>query len=145
MWEKIKYVFSNLIKLYVIIFGFTMIATVIFLYLFDSYTITRTFLIREMIFCFLALFPISILFSLPQRILDEHTIALRIFVFLFQVATLLPYGHYIEMWTGFYGGAIMVIITFVLNIATPLVAYGKDALLSNYINKRLADFNKDEE
>lgn len=143
--KKIKNIFVNLMKLFVIVFGFTMLATILFLYISDVQAVTRDFLVYEIIFCFLALVPIAIVFSLPKDFNDRHFITTRLFILIFQIATLLPYGHHIGMWQGFTGGIIMAAITIFINIATPLVAFGNDAFLSNQINKKLASFNKDEE
>lgn len=145
MKERILNAVENFFKLYVIVYGFTIMASVVFMYAFGYHNLSREFLLHAMLFSFIALIPVIVFLILPSEIIDGHLILMQIISLIFNELTLMPYGFHIGMWNSVKSGIVMAIIIFIINMITPLVAFGRDALLSSQINKKLDQFRDEEE
>ena len=135
---------GDYLRLFVIVFGFTMLATIIFMVVFDANCITRTFLLDAVIFCFVALIPVLVFLFIPEEVRDMHVILLHGSSLIFNELTLMPLGYKIGMWNNVKSGILMAVIILAVNLLTPLAAWGRDALLTKQINDALNNLREEE-
>lgn len=130
-----------LLRLYVIIYGFTMLATVLFMAFFGTTLISFRYMLNSMIFTGAALLPCFLEWNLEDKSVKEILIRRSIHLLLNELI-LMPLGYRFGMWGNLAGGILMFVVILAVSIGTGFVIFGRDAFLSHQINSKLKEFQQ---
>lgn len=142
--DKIVSVVGFYIKLFIVIYGCTMVTSAIFMLIYKTESLSIRFIFNAMLFSIAATIPTVVEINIEEKSEKEIFIR-RIIHLILNELILLPLGYRFEMWynlkTGILMAAAILLVTFVVR----LVILGKDALMSSKINSKLKEFQDEAE
>ena len=136
MKQRVMQEIANLLKRFIVIYGFVMLATLVFLA-----TFSRSVLLGWQYFLWCVFFSLAA--DLPSLVfLSGHELSgeawnRRFAVnILLTVIILMPLGHG-RMWSGWGGGVLFFMMILAINFGVIAVSFGLDAYTANQLNEQL--------
>lgn len=136
----IKTEIGNFLKRFVVIYGFSMLATWVFCLVFyrDAELNIFHYFSNMILFSLCADLTSLVYLSSHELSQREWWVRTGINLLLLEI-TLLPLGYHFEMWRGFGGGLLFFIIVIAVTMGVHLVGYGQDIATANKLNDRLRE------
>lgn len=142
--DKIVNVVGFYIKLFIVIYGFTMVTSAIFMLIYRTEYLSIRFIFNAMLFSIAAIIPTVVEINIEDKSEKEIFIR-RIIHLILNELVLLPLGYRFEMWYNLKNGILMAMTILLVTFGVSLVIYGRDALMSSKINSKLKEFQDEVE
>lgn len=134
---------GNFAKRFIVIYGFTMLATWIVCVLFNQDAQFQLDYFGDMILFSLCADVISLTRIFVRELSKkEWWISVGI-QFVLMEAVLMPLGHYFYMWEGSVGAVIFFVTILLVDIGVHLIEYGQDVATAKDLNQRLSERRKE--
>ena len=137
--DKIASIIGFYIKLFIVIYGFTMVTSAIFMLIYRAETVSLRFIFNAMLFSIAAILPTVVEINIEDKSEKEIFIR-RIIHLILNEVVLLPVGYKFEMWYNLKTGILMAVAILLVTFGVSLVIFGRDALMASKINSKLKKF-----
>lgn len=145
MKEQLLHEAGTFCRRFVVIYGFTMLASLMFMLLFNRDALLDIQFLFDMILFSLAA-DATCLVHLSFHELNEREYRLRTLLnIVLCELVLLPLGYYFGMWRGWMGFFLFFFVVLAVNGGVRLVGYGIDAVHANDLNQLIQERRKNEE
>lgn len=134
--ERILKEAADFCKRFIVIYGFTMLATLFFMALFNRSGLVGWQYFLWCVFFSLAANLPSLIFLSGQELSGEEwdrRFALNVVL---TVLILMPLGYH-RMWSGWGGGVLFFLMIIAINFGVRAVGFGMDAHTANLLNEQL--------
>ena len=136
MKQRVMQEIANLLKRFIVIYGFVMLATLVFLA-----TFSRSVLLGWQYFLWCVFFSLaadlpSLVFLSSHELSSEEWNQRFAVNILLTVVILMPLG-YSRMWSGWGGGVLFFAMILAINFGVRAVSFGMDAHTANQLNEQL--------
>lgn len=142
--DKIVDVVGFYIKLFILIYGFTMVTSAVFMLIYGTKYLSIRFIFNAMLFSIAAIIPTVVEINIEEKS-EKEIIIRRIIHLILNELVLLPLGYKFEMWYNLKTGILMVAAILVVTFGVGLMIFGRDVLMSSKINTKLKEFQDEVE
>ncbi|MCI5650471.1 MAG: hypothetical protein MR332_13800 [Fusicatenibacter sp.] len=135
IWYEIK----NLLKRFVVIYGFTMLATMVICTVFHpDMQLGIDYLWHMVVFSACADLPSLVCLRRGEQTEKEWKIR-EVFCAVLLELILMPLGYFFHMWSGIGGAVIFFLTILLVDLGVHLMDYGKDRAVANDLNRKLKE------
>lgn len=136
MNKLIKFL-KKFIERFVMIYGYSMLATLLFLRVFNQdIQVGTDFFMQMVIFSLVADIP-PFIYYIDEEITDKLPISLDLLCTILELLFLLPLGYYFELWKGLAGFALFTLISILITLAVRFSYYTADTISAQQVMERI--------
>ena len=134
-WHEV----GNLLKRFVVIYGFTMLATWVICRFFNQEAMLSVDFLGDMIWFSACADAVSLVYVSNHELTErEWWIRAGIQLVLLEIV-LMTVGYHLGMWGGVLGAVIFFVTILLVDIGVHLTSYGQDLIIAKDLNQRLRE------
>lgn len=130
---------GNLIKRFVVIYGFTMLATWAICILFSQEAELGVDYLGKMIVFSVCADLVSLVYLSSHELTEKEWWIRAVIQLILLEAVLMPLGHFYGMWGGSLGAVVFFLTVALVDVGVHLIGYGQDVVVANDLNRRLKE------
>lgn len=138
MYKTVKFL-KDFFERFVMIYGYSMLATLLFIVLFNpAAEVGTTFFIQMIVFSMGANLP-PLIYLLNEEWLEKLPVSTDTLCTILELFLLLPLGHFFGLWAGWSGFVLFVIITILICLAVRFSYYTFDTISAKQMMEKIKE------
>ncbi|MDO4466392.1 MAG: hypothetical protein Q4C49_05225 [Bacillota bacterium] len=143
--NKVYKFLKDFFERFVMIYGYSMLATLLCLYLFNpGKTVGMHFFLDMILFSMGANLP-PLIYCLKEELLEKLPISPETLCMTLELFLLIPLGYYFELWKGWAGFVAFIIITISICLAFRFSYYTIDSISAKQVMDRINEMEENNE